>query len=117
MIIWYKQESRAYKADCLILRPVRSDHNTFERVGMGSFSDYDFDGWKLADMAIMETFTLSDNNSMELGLLSSFHYERMQFMLLCSCGSLSQNDRELSTKWRTCGIFIQLLERNGKGIY
>jgi len=56
LIISYKQESRAYKGDCLTLRPVGSDRNTFERIGMGSFSDYDFDGWKLADMATVETF-------------------------------------------------------------
>jgi hypothetical protein len=56
LIISYKQESRVYKADCLILRPAGSNRNIFERIGMGSFSDYDFDGWKLADMATVETF-------------------------------------------------------------
>jgi hypothetical protein len=47
--------------------------------------------------------TLSDNSSIALGLLFSFDYERMLFMLLCSCGSLSQNDRgafdEMADMW------------------
>jgi hypothetical protein len=45
-----------YKGDCLTLRPVGSNRNIFERISIGSFSDYDFDGWKLVDIATVETF-------------------------------------------------------------